>query len=45
MPVRIDYTEGASLDAWQSDWPAIGAADEARATVSSTAARQTNPRR
>ena len=27
MPVRIEYNETASADAWRADWPAVSAAD------------------
>ena len=27
MPVRIEYKESVSSDAWRSDWPAVAAAD------------------
>ena len=30
MPVRIEYNEAASRDAWQSDWPAVAASSDAR---------------
>ena len=31
MPVRIEYNEMASPDAWQFDWPAVAAPDDAKA--------------
>ncbi len=29
MPVRIEYQQAASTDAWRSDWPAVSVADHA----------------
>ena len=30
MPISIDYNEKAPPESWQYDWPAVGAAEEAR---------------
>jgi len=40
MPVRIEYKETASTDAWRADWPEVPAAEVARSALTTGAHHQ-----
>ena len=40
MPVRIEYKDAVSTDAWRSDWPAVPASDQPSSRRMAYAPRQ-----